>query len=212
MNKFGYDLGIASEGSFGPYQLMPFVAINEELVLLMDKKNNWSVFGRSQSFDTNFRAANIETKKELEEFAKKAKFPSHGLILKLSQYNTTDMKKGINDWDTLFNSFASMKKIQNKVWIETDMRAHLNPTRMLNIVSATEDLIRKLNSLCPNCFSPGFSVRKADPGLPCSSCGLPTPSISVHHYQCLICNHMVSNVFPNGKESEDPMYCNFCNP
>jgi len=46
-----------------------------------------------------------------------------------------------------------------KVFIETDVRAHANPTRMKNIEKATHDLISKLNSTCPNCGAPGFIVK-----------------------------------------------------
>ena len=40
MELLGADLGLASEGSFGPHRDVPFVSQNFELVLLVDKKND----------------------------------------------------------------------------------------------------------------------------------------------------------------------------
>jgi hypothetical protein len=212
MSQFGYDLGIASEGSFGPYPLMPLIPCNEELIVLIDKKNNWLVIGRSISFETNFGAETISNEKQLIQFAKKSKFPSHGLILKQNQFENKESIKGITDWNSLKNAFNVFAKKKQSAWIETDMRAHLNPTRMKNIAAATQDLIKKLNSLCPICLAPGFTVCSSEPGLPCALCGLPTASTAVYRYCCKICNHSESVQFPHGKEVEDPMYCSFCNP
>ena len=38
-HKKGYDLVLASEGSFGSHPSIPFMIANEELILLSDKKN-----------------------------------------------------------------------------------------------------------------------------------------------------------------------------
>ena len=212
LHQCGLDLGIASEGSFGPHPLMPFVPCNEELVILIDKKNNWTFKGRSLSFETNFNSAVIHTKKDLEDFAERAKFPSHGLIIKNSSDDVTAIKKGITDWQTLFDSYLEMKSGRHAVYAETDMRAHLNPTRMKNIHVATQNLLDTINSLCPVCSSPGFVVRSTDTGLPCSNCGLPTPSTYAFHYACQACHHKTTHLFPHGKQTEDPLYCPYCNP
>jgi hypothetical protein len=43
-------------------------------------------------------------------------------------------------------------------FVETDMRAHRNPTRMRAIKRATLDLVRRFRSPCPVCAAPGFAV------------------------------------------------------
>ena len=43
-----------------------------------------------------------------------------------------------------------------EAFIETDMRAFKNPTRMEAIEKATENLIENIQSECPKCQSPGF--------------------------------------------------------
>ena len=92
------------------------------------------------------------------------------------------------------------------------MRAIYNPTRMKTIKKATENLISKLNSLCPDCNSPGFWITEALKGLPCSNCGLPTKSIKTHKYECKQCFLHLNKDYPDNKYTEEPMYCDFCNP
>jgi hypothetical protein len=43
-------------------------------------------------------------------------------------------------------------------YVETDMRAMYNPSRMTVIQNATKKLVEKINSCCPNCNIPGFGI------------------------------------------------------
>ena len=105
-----------------------------------------------------------------------------------------------------------LKKSTKSIFIETDMRAMFNPTRMKNIELATLDLISKIQSFCPSCDTPGFEVIQAEKGLKCMYCNLPTELIRSHVYQCKKCNHQKEVMYPDGKEYADPTYCNDCNP
>ena len=48
------DLGIASEGSFGPHPTIFFVSADDEFLIFIDKKNNLEIIARELSTATNF--------------------------------------------------------------------------------------------------------------------------------------------------------------
>ena len=146
------------------------------------------------------------------DFAKKAKFPSHGIILRKSQKEYDEIFKGINTHEKLKTSFENLHQNHNTVFAETDMRALYNPTRMQVIELVTEKLIQKLKSVCPNCNMPGFDVTDSKKGLKCELCGSPTKSILSNIYCCKHCDYSTEKMFPYGKTFEDPTFCDFCNP
>lgn len=212
MEAEDFDLAIASEGSFGNHPTVFFAAANEELVLLIDKKNNLEILGRELSLDTNFDATTITNETELEVFANKVHFPSHAVIIRPSKEDFSYQKKGITNWEDLEYEFQYIKKEFGSCYIETDMRALYNPTRMQVIAKATENLAEKMKSCCPICETPGFCITEAVKGLRCSLCNLPTKSTLKYILECQKCHHKEEQKFPNGTEREDPMYCDYCNP
>jgi hypothetical protein len=206
------DLVIASEGSFGPHPSMPFVHADDEILLFIDKKNNLEIFTRILTTETNFNASEIRTKAELKEFALQAKFPSHGLIIKKSKHDFSDLKKGITNWKILTDAFDEFVHLNGSAYIETDMRAMYNPTRMEVIEKTTHKLVSKIHSTCPTCNTPGLGITGIKEGLPCNLCNMPTRSILSYIYECQQCDFSKEEKYPNQKETEDPMYCDFCNP
>jgi hypothetical protein len=71
-----------------------------------------------------------------------------------------------NIWKDISN-FNQLKEVTDKllskiftkkIFIETDMRAHKNPTRMKAIKYACENLLTGLQSFCPSCKSPGYII------------------------------------------------------
>ncbi|WP_291120033.1 DUF6671 family protein [Flavobacterium sp. UBA6135] len=212
MDYYGYDLGIASEGSFGPHPSMFFAHADDELIVLIDKKNNLEVVARELSIETNFNAEKVTTFSELLEFAKQANFPSHGLILKDSENDFSKIIKDILDWEQLKLSYESLSAQSDEVWVETDMRAHRNPTRMKIIEKATQKLVAKLATLCPSCQTPGFDINKVIKGLPCKWCKYPTESTFAFQYSCQKCKHTILEKYPKGKHYESPEFCYHCNP
>jgi hypothetical protein len=206
------DLAVASEGSFGQHPSLSFVPADDEFLLLIDKKNSLEIIARELSTATNFNGAQINTEEELNEFATHANFPSHGLILRKSKDDFKKIVKGISDESQLKNIFYSLMSSEGSVYIETDMRAMHNPTRMKVIEAATIKLAKKTNSLCPECQMPGFGITEAIHGLPCKECNFPTSSIISHIFSCQKCSFSYEKKHPNGKQTEDPMYCDNCNP
>lgn len=206
------DLSISSEGSFGQHPFIPFVSGDDELMMFLDKKNNIEIVAREVSSQTNFYGHLINSKEELLEFANKVLFPSHALIIKENQHSFKNMTKGIKSWNDLYKSFNEVCSKNGFAYIETDMRAMNNPTRMEVIKALASKLVSKIKKCCPQCFFPGFDVVLYKKGLICSFCGMPTRSVFSHVYKCKECNYSFENKFPLGKKHEEPMYCDFCNP
>ena len=212
MEASNCDLGVASEGSFGAHPSIFFASSDDEFLILIDKKNNLEIIARELSMETNFNGKEIKTEKELFDFAKNVKFPTHGLVLRKSEKDFTQIIKGIIDSAVLKQSFEKLLGESNSVYVETDMRAMYNPTRMTVIENATKKLVDKLKSCCPQCNIPGFGVTEVKKGLECSSCGSPTNSILSFIYSCQKCNFTKEEMYPHKKTIEDPMYCDYCNP
>ncbi|MBD2187938.1 DUF6671 family protein [Pseudanabaena mucicola] len=207
------DLAIASEGSFFPHPLLG-IAYNRELVLLLDKKHNFSVYGEALSSDTNFRHQVISSYEQAYDFAIKIGFPDHAVVLMPNAQTSAkeSIYKGINSEELLKKSVHDLLQKTSQLHIETDMRALYNPTRMKNIAKATEDLVRKLQQLCPNCNFVNFDVVQKLKGLRCEICGLPTQVTRAHLYKCDRCDFKQEVLFPDGIQLADPMYCSYCNP
>lgn len=206
------DIGIASEGSFFPHPEVPFLTINEEWLVLIDHNNGWEISERYVSTENNLNGKWVSNEVELLEFAKQCQFPSHGLIIRKGQHDYTDELKGIHNEQRLLSHFHKLLGLYHGAYVETDMRAMHNPTRMKNIVEAAVLLAEKMNTCCPQCDTPGFSVTKVMRGLPCAQCGSPTRSVLAHILSCSHCHYQMEKKFPKGILNEDPMYCDWCNP
>lgn len=206
------DFALASEGSFGPHPTIGFVPAGDELVLLLDRHTGREFFARDITTETNFRAAWISRRAELESFLSDVKFPSHAVIMRPSKDSAEGIIKDILSFPSAWETYERLSAEAGGVWVETDMRAMHNPTRMKSIERAGQKLVDKILSACPSCQAPGFSVTAAHPGLPCAHCGLPTRSTRAFERICEVCGFSDEIPFPHGKHEEDPMYCDFCNP
>jgi hypothetical protein len=206
------DLGIASEGSFGAHPSIFFASADDEFLIFIDKKNNLEIIARELSMETNFNGKEIETEKELFDFAESVKFPSHGLILRKSKNDNSAIIKGITDTIQLKEAFQKLIDKSNTVYAETDMRALHNPSRMTVIENATKKLVDQINSCCPQCNVPGFGVTAINKGLACSLCGSPTNATLSFICKCQKCDFKREDMYPHKKTTEDPMYCDYCNP
>ena len=212
MNVYGSDLAIASEGSFGMHPTIFFCYANEELVLLVDKKNDLEISAVITSTKTNFNGQEVKDMDGLLDFAERVNFPSHGLILRRSKDDFKTIIKGIQNPKQLSTAFDNLLDKYGSVYVQTDMRAMYNPMRMAVIEQATDKLIDKIKSRCPVCNTPGFGVMATKEGLPCGLCGLPTRSLLAYVYQCLKCDFENEQLHPNQIEVEEPKYCDYCNP
>lgn len=216
MEITGKTIGIASEGSFAPHPSFPYIYANREIVIFLDQINNLEIIGEEFSIETNFNHQIITNITEAEEFAQKVGFPEHGLVVWFGEdeNSQTEIIKGIITQEQLQASvnFGLQKSPNGQVHIETDMRALYNPTRMKNIAKATQSLLKKINTCCPQCSTPGFSLTERIAGLPCEICHQPTSLTLAAVYECQKCGFSQEKIFPDGLDFADPSQCLYCNP
>lgn len=214
MQLVGETLGLASEGSFGPHPAIPYLPCNRELVILLDATHDLEIVGYDFSTDTNYRQQVVNSLEAALAFAQQIGFPSHGLVAMptADSPEPAAIVKGIVTESELREAVTPWLQRQGSVYLETDMRAMLNPTRMQAIARATQDLIRKLRSHCPQCDAPGFDVSDRKPGLPCGLCYTPTDLTLAAVYRCQKCSFTQDRLYPDGIELADPAQCAYCNP
>lgn len=212
MEKYQVDLGLASEGSFGPHPSLFCIPADDEWAIIIDKKNNLEIIERHISTETNFSGHEIKSIEELKSFAEKALFPTHRLIMKNEKNGIKKIIKGIGCWKELLSSFEEFKKAYGTAFVETDMRAMYNPSRMRQIGILTKKLVSRVMNLCPMCETPGFGITGYQQGLPCKHCKSPTQSTLFIDHTCKLCAFSFREKYPHGKFTEDPMYCDVCNP
>lgn len=212
MQLTGADLAIANEGSFGPHPFIGFIPSDEELVVLMDRQHQLVIAAKELSTATNFDAQLSRSYEELIDFARRVKFPSHALILRKAKNDFSDVVKGVHPEDALKTEAEKFLGLYGQVFAETDMRALYNPSRMEVMAAAARKLLQKLFTVCDQCGTPGFDVKEVIPGLPCSYCATPTRSTLALLYECKHCHYKKRIEYPHGKTTEDPMYCDVCNP
>ncbi|MBW4508216.1 MAG: hypothetical protein KME64_17130 [Scytonematopsis contorta HA4267-MV1] len=209
-------IAIASEGSFAPHPAFPYVTSNREIIILIDKENDLEIIGEEFSIDTNHNHLVVKNIEQALKFAKKIGFPEHGLIAMSEEFPKDSSKifKGIITEKQLVEAinYVITKSSTGTVHLETDMRAMFNPTRMKNIAKATRNLVKKINSSCPKCHTPGFEIIQRIEGLPCELCYAPTSLTRAVIYECKRCGYSEEKLFPDGKEFAEPSLCIYCNP
>jgi hypothetical protein len=209
-------LGIANEGSFGPHPSFPFIPANSEVLFFSDRNLEFELTLSKTSLETNFSAKSIQNIDELSAFAKQALFPSHALILRPNDTEYSNLIfKGIQNYEELYRIFQRCSEVSRDrlVWVETDMRAHMNPTRMKKIEELAYEMANRLANPCPSCQIPGWGLVNSVPGLPCKECRRQTDLIKSKIYGCCKCEYKeILETHLTQKEMADPSWCPFCNP
>ena len=212
MELTGASIGLASEGAFGldPYAgLSPW---NTELVLWSDKDRGIEVCGIAQGFAQSEHKL-VSDIDALENFLVLAQFPDHHVVLRPEHQEHPLIVKDINNREQLLSAFARCKATARNglVFIENDLRAFSNPTRQAMIAKATENLVEKLLSHCPQCHNPGYWIKNLLPGLPCRRCGRKTRLPTAELWHCSACAHSQTRELNAGQRA-DPGGCDHCNP
>ena len=176
----------------------------------MIKKYNLEICGNYRTGQTNIDSTYVQSVDEAITFAKKVGFPEHGIIIKKRNRiykNITTEQELVATVGHLLSGFFT-----KKVLLETDMRAHKNPSRRIAIEQATLHLIQMMQSFCPRCGIPGFGVKEYSKTSKCSCCGFPTEFPTHEIYQCQSCAHSEIKPIDSQELFTDPMYCSRCNP
>lgn len=205
MTATGLPLGLASEGSFGPHPAIPFLAAAHELMIFIDDASGLEIAEEQISPDTNFAALDVTPEADLESFLTQSGFPSHALIFR----GGGETVKAITSREVLDRL---LRRADGPVRLETDMRAHLNPTRMAAIGKLAQKLALRIATPCPACGAPGFGVISAEPGLICADCGAPTALVKALIFGCQACGHQETRPRPDGRHTATPAECPECNP
>jgi hypothetical protein len=211
MELSGLSIGLASEGSFGTDPFTGMLPWNTELLIWIDDRLGIEVIENSAG-KTNFSHRLVESWEEAEDFALSAGFPEHYLVVRPEDENNPKLRKGLADWPSLEDAvtWALDFAPNQRAFVETDMRAFANPTRLENIRLATENLAQRLNSLCPACGAPGFYLAELVRGLLCEDCGRTPPQAKADIHRCVRCAHEV--LAERELEYASARYCSYCNP
>lgn len=211
LERSGGTLGIGSEGAFVPGPL-GLGSVNLEVVLLLDATRSIEVVGwaRAPGLHVHGTARSLH---ELEDIARRAGFPEHGLVLRPDGPDGPCTHKGLRSWDELASGFHAVLRAaaRGAVFVENDLRAHQHPSRMATVGLAGLDLVARLATLCPACSTPGFGRAGTRGTLPCACCGAPTPLPAADWYACVRCDFGEERAGAHGTTA-DPGSCEHCNP
>jgi hypothetical protein len=207
----GHRFGLGSEGAFLPGPL-GLGAVDVELLVFVDAEDGTEVLGKAHEPGRHLHGV-VSTFEELLSLAQRAGFPEHGLVLRSNDEEDLRIYKGLRTNEDLHAAFVTAQREAHSglVFVENDLRAHQNPTRMTTIARAARDLIERLASLCPVCGSPGFGHSATTPGLPCRWCEAATREPIADVYACVRCPHRESRP-RHGEAFADPGLCDLCNP
>lgn len=208
--------GLASEGSFGPHPWLPFVAGGRELIVLVDRDAGLELVGADLTAETNFGSRLVSSVADALAFAESVGFPSHAVVAMGVSGGRPDpaqgLYKGLTTPESLELAVRELLGRGGVAHIESDMRAHVNPTRMQAIERAARDLVCLALSGCPRCGRPGFDVVERRGGLPCAECGLPTRRVRLEIVGCHGCGWREERVPPGAQTPASPGECDSCNP
>lgn len=216
MRAAALPLGIASEGSFGPHPRIPLLAAGQEILVFVDDDAGLVVREGLVTTATNFDYLAVAPDETLEPFLERVGFPEHGLLVRPNDDSLDRVfAKGITDRERLAWAIGAAARLSadGRARIETDMRAHLNPTRMKLLAVLARKLAQRLACLCPACSAPGFGrsdVRA--PGLRCEECGTATEMAAVEIHGCAVCGHRAERPRADGLKAAPARHCPVCNP
>ena len=212
MELSGLRVGLGSEGSFGPDPFSGLFPWNVELLVLIDDRLGIEVLGVAQGAA---QSGHLQTGdwEAVARFAEQQGLPSHQLVIRPRDRHDPRLRKGIASWTQLQAGFerCAHESGNGHVFVETELRAFANPTRMRLIGEAAEDLRQRLQSLRAACDAPGYWVVEREPGLPCAACSMPTRAWLNEVWQCPRCGHRAVRARAD-RGYCDPQYCVHCNP
>lgn len=214
LERSGLSLGLASEASFGPHPAVPLLAIGHELLQFVDLDRDLWVLEQRIELRTNFSQRLLEPGDDLNSWLQEVGFPSHAVIVRPADASQALVCKGLQARAALEAALERCRAADpgGRVRIETDMRAHHNPTRLRSIRRLGIAMARRLRSRCPACGTPGWGVLDTRPGLPCAWCGEATALVRAEVWGCPACPERRELLRGDGRLQADPAHCPACNP
>jgi hypothetical protein len=215
MSAMGAQLGLASEGSFGPHPAIPYIPAGLELLVFVDDERGIVVTESLIAEKTNYNHLVVLPGEAADEFLQRIGFPTHGLIVRPNEGEAASaLTKGIVDIDSLRRAIevAAAASSDGRARLETDMRAHFNPTRMRSLALLAARLAQRLSRQCPACGASGFGRTGSRPGLVCEACGTPTELVIAEIFGCPACDYTEERPRGDGLQRAPAQCCPECNP
>lgn len=212
--RTGAPLGIGSEGTFGPDPLMSFAPSALELLVLHEAANGHEIIVQRRT-TTNYAHVVVGATDPLDDFLARVGFPAHAVIVRPEDSSDASLiYKGLVDRCAVAEAVdkAANGNRTNRALLQTDMRAHVNPTRMAAIARVASWLALKAARCCPACGAPGFGAVDVTRGLPCRGCMMPTSVIRAEIHGCQACRFRVERRVRSSNLRSDPQWCEACNP
>jgi hypothetical protein len=206
---------LASEGSFSSADGFGLLVHSIEMLMLTDTRTGVEIVEQRISYQTNYATATLRSLSDLHDSLKRIHFGTHALVLYPEGLPLVgNVQKGITEMGEAERSFhlCASRSPSQSVMGMSDMRAHLNPTRMKEIRACCELLAKRLSTACPRCGSGGFGLTATVPGLPCSECGTPTQRARGEIHSCPFCGEQRELPRSDGKTFALASECEWCNP
>lgn len=206
----GLNVGIASEGAYGPHPSIPFLPLGREVLLWHEAETGREIVEQALDESPNYDHAEVVNLAEAEPLLARVAFPATALIVAPSAV-AKPIAKGLRDRDSLAAAIgqAAANSADGRAFLQTDMRAHMNARRMEVIAGLAAGLAQRLSTPCPQCRAPGWGLLRRDPGLPCGDCGTPTALVAEDIHGCTACG--AEDRIPR-TGTADPAHCPYCNP
>lgn len=215
MAASGLSLGLATEASFGPDPLLGFLPVHHELLAFIDDRHGQVLVLEQTSRDTNWQSKTLRTADEAEPLLLASGFPEHAVLVRPNAFQPgMPVAKGLRDRSAVAAAIVHSAALSadGLARLDTDMRAHMNPTRQRQIAALGQALAQRLATPCPVCAAPGFGRIGSRPGLPCAECGESTDLVQVEVHGCGACGHHEPRPRGDGRVTADPAACPHCNP
>lgn len=222
MEACGLPLGLASEGSYGPHPTIPLLPLGLECLTFIDRPRRLVISERLLSPRVCCSERLLGGEEDPGPWLERVGFPAQGVIVLPHQPPGSGpasppagtISKGIHSLEELERARrrASSCAEGGRVLLQTDLRAHHNPSRMAAIRRLAFRLVRRIRTPCPACQAPGWGLVETTPGLPCAWCGQPTALVQSEIHGCASCDHRLSRPRSDGLLRADPGHCLHCNP
>lgn len=212
MDASGHPIGVASEGTIGPSQSVPFLQVCRELVVLVDDIRGIVITGTANSYDLVAVTEDVDSTSDLTNLVRRAQFPTHAMIVSALGASMPIVIKGIQDLPTLHAAVRTCaeRSPHGRARVETDLRAHKCPSRRPIIDRAARHLANRAATACPACATPGYGPVRDEIGVPCAWCGRETDTPRARVHGCVSCHAEHLDTIQTGPA--DPGRCTWCNP
>lgn len=216
-------IGIANEGSFGPHPVIPFLHVGMELMVFVDDERDLVITESLVAEQTNHDVATAGDISELDAFLGRVLFPTHGLIVRPNLTDSPWWKlhpelvrifKGLVTPEALARAISEAARVSEdgRAQVMTDMRAHMNPTRMKTISDLAARLARRVATECPACGTPGFGRIALTTGIPCAVCGTESIVPGGDVMGCATCDCKLETRHIPVRQYAEAGECPRCNP